>query len=98
MTVEEFMAAVTLFKLPEQVTLRELKARHRELVRKYHPDGHGVDDAAIRDINAAYTLLSGYCAEYKYRFSAAEFLEQYPRERLRQQFGWDPVWGGGKPD
>ena len=98
MTDKEFLQAVTLFKLPERATLGELKARHRELVKQHHPDGRGGDDDTIREINAAYKLLTGYCAGYRYLFSAAEFLEQHPEERLRRQFDWDATWNGTGPE
>jgi hypothetical protein len=89
MTDTEFLEAIALFKLPERATLKELKTRHRELIKKHHPDGDGADNEIIREINAAYTLLSRYCAEYKFLFTQEEFLEQHPEERLRKQFDWD---------
>jgi hypothetical protein len=48
----------------------------------------------IRTINTAYEVLRAYCEDYVYCFTEDEFLEQVPEERLRRQFGWDPVWGG----
>jgi hypothetical protein len=48
----------------------------------------------MRQVNAAYRVLLGYCENYRFCFSEAEFFEQVPEERLRRQFGWDPVWGG----
>jgi hypothetical protein len=48
----------------------------------------------MQQINAAYKLLLVYCENYRFSFSEGEFLEQVPEERLRRQFGWDPVWGG----
>jgi hypothetical protein len=48
----------------------------------------------IRKINCAYEILTAYCENYRYCFTEDEFLEQVPEERLRRQFGWDPVWSG----
>lgn len=95
MTYRELQQAVTLFALGERATLGQIRKRYRELARRFHPD-HGTDrdPAMIRQINAAYQILSEYCAGYRFDFSEAEFLEQVPAERLRRQFGRDPVWGG----
>lgn len=95
MTYEELQSALGTLGLGERATLKQIKARHRELVKRFHPDsGNPADPAKIREINAAYRLLTDYCAGYNYDFSEAEFLEQRPAERLRRQFGWDPVWSG----
>ncbi len=95
MTYEELRAALALFGLPERATLRQLKTRHRELLRRHHPDAAGEGGAeAIRQVNAAYRLLEAYCRNYRFCFSREEFLEQNPEERLREQFSQDPVWGG----
>jgi DnaJ-class molecular chaperone len=95
MTYQELQDALAVFGLGERATLAQVKARHRELAKSHHPDrGGGSDPAAMRRINAAYRVLLDYCSGYRYCFSEAEFLEQFPGERLRRQFGWDPVWGG----
>jgi hypothetical protein len=47
----------------------------------------------MQKINAAYRVLLDYLAGYRYSFAEEEFYEQQPEERLRQQFGEDPVWG-----
>ena len=112
MTYQELKAALELYQLGERVTHKQIKARHRELVKCHHPDrGHhhnevhhlnqdcGTDPEIIRKINAAYEILTGYCESYRYSFTEEEFLEQVPEERLRRQFGWDPVWSGeGEPE
>jgi len=106
MTYQELKAALDLYKLGERATHKQIKTRHRELVKSHHPDrgqhpGHGCDDdpEVIRKINAAYEILTAYCEGYRYCFTEEEFLEQVPEERLRRQFGWDPVWSGeGEPD
>ena len=98
MTYLELQDALAVFGLGERATLKEIKARHRALAKTHHPDrGGAADGAAMRRVNLAYQLLLAYCEGYRYCFSEAEFLEQHPGERLRRQFGWDPVWGG-KPE
>ena len=92
MTYRELQAALAIFDLGERATLKQIKARHRELAKAHHPDRVPANNAAtMHRINAAYALLVEYCGNYRYAFSEAEFLEQYPEERLRRQFGWDPV-------
>jgi len=95
MTYAELCEALKVFGLAERATLKQIKQRHRELVRAHHPDHHAeVDAARMARINAAYAVLSAYCSAYRFDFSRNEFLEQNPEERLRSQFASDPVWGG----
>ena len=106
MTYQELKAALGLYQLGERATHKQVKDRHRELVKCHHPDqghhsGNGCDDdpEIIRKINAAYEILTAYCENYRYCFTEEEFLEQVPEERLRRQFSWDPVWSGdGEPE
>ena len=96
MTYRELQEALAVFGLGERASLKEIRARHRALAKEHHPDrGVAGDPAAMREVNAAYARLQDYCDNYRFCFSEAEFLEQYPEERLRRQFGCDPVWGGG---
>ena len=96
MTFDDLDRARRLFGLGERATLKEIKARHHELVKAHHPDHRNrEDDPLIRRINEAYQVLSGYCRNYAFSFSRQEFFEQEPEERLRDQFSQDPVWGGG---
>ncbi len=94
MDYAELQAALKAFGLGERATLKEIKDRHRELVKRYHPDGGEVGDhQAIQEVNAAYGVLRDYIAGYRFSFAEAEFYEQCPEERLRHQFGDDPLWG-----
>ena len=98
MTYRELKDALKTFGITERATLEQIKQRHRELVKMHHPDqGIETDPAMIRSINDAYEIITNYCAGYRYCFSEEEFLEQNPGERLRRQFGWDPLWSG-KPE
>ena len=95
MTFRNLQDALAVFGLGERATLKQIKARHRALAKTYHPDrGESADPLAMQRVNAAYRILLAYCEGYRFSFSEAEFLEQVPAERLRRQFGWDPVWGG----
>ena len=94
MTYQELRQALAVFELGERASLDEIRRRYRDLARRHHPDAGGEDAQAIRRVNAAYRLLSDYCRGYRFSFGREEFLEQFPEERLREQFAGDPVWGG----
>jgi DnaJ-class molecular chaperone len=95
MTYQDFKKAVTIFGLGERSNFTQIRDRHRELVKAHHPDrAKSSNPEAIREINCAYDILKEYCNGYQFCFSEEEFLEQTPTERLKRQFGWDPVWGG----
>ena len=97
MTYQDLQEAVAEFDLPSRINWRQLKEKHRQLLRRYHPDsGDASDPEKIRRINADYQVLRDYCDDYQFDFSHQEFLEQCPEERLREQFAEDSLWGGGK--
>lgn len=97
MTYTDLQEARQILGLGERAALAEIKARHRALVKRHHPDaGNAGDPEAIRRINAAYRLLMGYVNGYRFSFAESEFYEQNPEARLRMQFADDPVWGGGQ--
>lgn len=94
MTYADLQKALQVLGLGERATLREIKARHRELVKRHHPDtGNASDPGIIREVNAAYRGLFDYVAAYRFSFAEEEFYEQNPEERLRMQFADDPLWG-----
>lgn len=96
MTFAELQASLLVFGLGERATLKEIKTRHRELVKRYHPDAGGAHDPElIQKINAAYRVLLGYVESYRFSFAEEEFYEQNPEARLRRQFMDDPLWGKG---
>ncbi|PLY03894.1 MAG: molecular chaperone DnaJ [Desulfuromonas sp.] len=94
MTYAELQAALAEFNLPEQITLKRIRERHRKLVRQHHPDkGAAPDNDKIRRINAAYKILNEYVSHYSFDFSRETFYNQYPEERLREQFYDVGLWG-----
>lgn len=94
MTYADLKEALRVMDLGERVTLKEIKARHKELVKRHHPDTGNTDEPdMIRKVNAAYQVVLDYIAAYRFSFAKEEFFEQNPEERLRQQFADDPVWG-----
>ncbi|TGU70301.1 J domain-containing protein [Geomonas terrae] len=87
MTYANLQEALQILGLGERATLGEIKARHRELVKRHHPDADAQGDPErIRLINAAYRIVSEYIAGYRFSFTEDEFYEQNPDERLRNQF------------
>lgn len=93
MTFKELQQSLEILGLADRVTMKQVKNRHRELVKRYHPDcGEDADSEQIRLINAAYQVLSDYLASYRFSFSEEEFYVQNPEERLRRQFMDDPLW------
>ena len=96
MTYADFLEARIVLGLGERATLKEIKTRHRELVKRHHPDTGNTDDPeTIRKVNAAYRVLIDYVTAYNFSFAEDEFYEQNPEERLMRQFMDDPLWGKG---
>ncbi|MDA8430544.1 MAG: J domain-containing protein [Geobacteraceae bacterium] len=94
MTYADLQEALRVLGLGERATLKEIKARHRELVKRHHPDaGTTGDPDAIRKVNAAYKVLLDYVSDFRFSFAEEEFFEQNPEERIWMQFADDPLWG-----
>lgn len=97
MTHKELKDALTLFGFDEHdlLTLKQIRQRHRQLIKESHPDvNDDADPLRIRQLNAAATVIMDYVHGYRFTFTAQEFYRQIPEERLRQQFSWDPIWAG----
>lgn len=96
MTYAELQESLRVLGLGERSTLGEIKTRHRQLVKRHHPDsGNAGDPEMIRKVNAAYRIVLDYVSEYRFSFAEEEFYEQNPEERIRRQFADDPLWGKG---
>jgi len=96
MTYAELQESLRIFGLEQRSSLRTIKTRYRQLVKRHHPDsGNATDPETIQQINAAYRILLDYVSEYRFSFDEEDFYEQNPDERLRQQFMETPLWGKG---
>jgi hypothetical protein len=96
MTYQELRLAREVFGIGEHVTMREIKSRHRELVKLHHPDaGNAEHPELIRKVNAAYQVLLEYVNQYSFCLAEDEFYQQNPEERIRRQFMDDQLWGNG---
>jgi len=94
MTFADLQEAIRILGLGERASIREIKARHRELVKRHHPDtGNSSDPEMIRQVNAAYRVLLDYVSGYRFSFAENEFYDQNPEERIWMQFADDPLWG-----
>ncbi len=94
MTYAELQESLRILGLGDRASIKEIKTRHRELVKRHHPDtGNAGDQETIRNVNAAYRVLLDYVTAYRFSFAEDEFYEQNPDERLRQQFMDTPLWG-----
>lgn len=94
MTYNDLQKSLLILGLGERSSLREIKTRHRELVKRHHPDtGFTGEPDIIRNVNAAYKVLLDFVSNYRFSFAENEFYEQCPEERMRMQFSDDPLWG-----
>lgn len=95
MTHKDLLEAIDVLGIDKRASLKEIKQRHRQLVKEHHPDsGNQGDPMTIRRINAAYKILRSYCDNYRFSFDHDTFMLQNPEERIREQFYSDPIWGG----
>jgi len=92
---KQLTEALKVFNLPQKATIKQIKARHKVLVKRYHPDTGKGDTEEMRRVNQAYQVLMEDCSSYRFSFSEAEFCTQRPEEMIRQQFYSDPLWGSG---
>lgn len=87
MTYADLQEALRVLGLRERASVKDIKARHRALVKRHHPDaGATSEPEVIQQINAAYRILLDYISEYQFSFAEDEFYEQNPEERFRRQF------------
>ena len=95
MIFKDLQKSLEVLGLYDRVTMKQVKNRHRELVKLYHPDsGENIGEDKIQQINAAYRILNEYLDSYQFSFSEDEFYSQSPEERIRRQFMDDALWGG----
>ncbi|MEI6208960.1 MAG: J domain-containing protein [Desulfuromonadales bacterium] len=93
MTYAALQEALQVLGLGKRATLKEIRARYRELVKLHHPDtGNAGDTEMIRQVNVAHKILLDYIAEYRFSFAEDEFYEQNPEERIWMQFADDLLW------
>jgi len=101
MTYVGLKEALYLFGFHENdlLTIKRIKQRHRNLVRKAHPDLHQhADPDRIRQLNEAARIIMEYVSSYRFSFTLEEFYRQIPDEHIRTQYAYDPIWAGRLED
>ena len=87
------MKSKTLLGLREKSTLKEIKLKYKNLMKKWHPDKHP-DDAEkatkmSMQINEAYNIILDYCNNYEYSFDEDNIKKTSftPAEWWHDKFG-----------
>ncbi len=75
---EEFEEAVEIFGLIGVENRADIKKKYLKLSKKFHPDMPNGDIKKFQQLNKAYTILTFYIDNFKFRFSKDEFKNQYP--------------------
>lgn len=97
MTYDDLKWALKIFDIDIPMSYKKIKARHKQLMKQYHPDVSELPkDIAIKksaEVNKAYEFLKLYCEDYKINFSKEEFYNQNPEARLKEMYANDSMWG-----
>ena len=87
------MKAKSLLGLREKSTLKEIKLKYKNLMKKWHPDKHK-DDASkatlmSMQINEAYEIIQNYINNYEYSFDEEDIKKTSysPSEWWHSKFG-----------
>jgi len=87
------MKSKSLLGLRETSTIKEIKNKYKNLMKKWHPDKHKDDaDKATQMsmlINEAYEIIMDYCNSYTYPFDEESIKKNSytPSEWWHDKFG-----------
>lgn len=87
------MKAKSLLGLREKSSLKEIKNKYKNLMKKWHPDKHKDDyEKATKmsmEINDAYQTILDYCNNYEYPFDEESIKKSTytPSEWWNDKFG-----------
>lgn len=90
---EKVMKSKTLLGLREKSTLKEIKLKYKNLMKKWHPDKHQDDPKKAThmsmQINEAYEVILDYCENFEFPFDEDHIknVTQTPQEWWHNQFG-----------
>ena len=90
---EKIIKAKSLLGLREKSTLKEIKNKYKNLMKKWHPDKHTEDyEKATQmsmDINDAYRTILEYCNTYEYPLDEQSIKNATytPQEWWNSKFG-----------
>jgi len=87
------MKSKTLLGLREKSTLKEIKLKYKNLMKKWHPDKHQDDPKKAThmsmQINEAYEVILDYCENFEFPLDEDHIknVTQTPQEWWHNQFG-----------
>ncbi len=102
LTPKNILKAADILELHKKESLEDIKNKYRILAKKWHPDQCQGKQQECRkkmeEISWAYEIIKSYCRNYLFSFKKGNIMENLPRdiqdqEKLRRQFGNDPLWG-----
>ena len=90
---EEIEEARKLLGLGEYATLKQIKQAYRRMAIQHHPDKaeNGAQaEEMMKQLNAAYKLLTDYCASFSYSFRQEDVARIYPYDEYlrKSRYGW----------
>ncbi len=95
---ETILDAVQTLGIADSASLETIKGRYRELMKQWHPDRCGEEEARCREmaakITAAYHHILEYTSAYRFSFREEDIARQIDDgdDWWRQRFGNDPMW------
>lgn len=91
---EKIIKAKTLLGLREKSSLKEIKLKYKNLMKKWHPDKHKDDVQKATQmsmlINEAYEIILDYCNNYEFSFEE----EQIKKASYSPSQWWHDKFGG----
>jgi len=87
--------------LGERASIKDIKKRYRDLLKKWHPDKCKESPERCKErtdeIVTAYEVIMTYCENYNYSFTEKDIFNNLPtatkmREKWEKQYGKDPLW------
>lgn len=94
---QEIAQARRLLKLPEHVSMADIKDAYRRRCLDLHPD-HGAAETtnhAMAELNRAYRVLMHYAEGYRIQLTPTEH-GMNDEDWWMHRFGQDPIWAGDK--
>lgn len=94
---DEITRARKTLNINESESLKNIKEKFKNLIKKYHPDVCKKDKESCKqksiEIIKAYEIIMNYCNNYKFSFNKEE-VNKYlsPKETWKERFGNDPIW------
>jgi hypothetical protein len=90
---EKIIKSKSLLGLREKSTLKEIKSKYKNLMKKWHPDKHKDNQEQATkmsmQINEAYETIMRYCEEFEFPFDEEHIKKthQSPAEWWHDKFG-----------